>query len=256
MNLQESIRRILKEEKDHKKLIKSIIDSSDIYDYKYFCGVDIITPEERSDQHNYLNKDRIPYLIKVYYVGGPNSEVWPRTQAIHYKELELMEELHEYIKSLVPFNIEIWKTYVNSCDGYERLMKRKYTTDDLQESIRRILREETERKPHQINADIIQQLVDMEIEEIKEDCQDQYWDSDNNDRLVSFSTCDFLAFDPEVRVTEFLKNYSDKEVARVLIQIKVKKNTEDEGGFIMILQMRLRKWIGTNIVEVEDIYYI
>ena len=144
MNLKESIRRILREEKDQKKLIKGIIDSSDIFDYKHFCGFDIITPEERSDQYNFLNKNKIPYLIKVYFVGGPNSEVWPRTQAIRNKELDLMEELHEYIKSFVPFNIEMMGANVNSCDGYKKLMKRKYITDDLQESIRKVLREETE----------------------------------------------------------------------------------------------------------------
>jgi hypothetical protein len=142
--LNESIRRILREEKDQTKLIKGIIESSDIFDYKHFCGFDIITPEERSDQYNFLNKDRIPYLIKVYFVGGPNSEVWPRTQAIRNKELDLMEELHEYIKSFVPFNIEMMGSHVNSCDGYDKLMKRKYTTDDLQESIRKVLKEETE----------------------------------------------------------------------------------------------------------------
>ena len=142
MNLQEKIRRILREDKDHTNLLKGIIDSSDIFDYKHFCGFDIITPEERSDQYNFLNKNKIPYLIKVYFVGGPNSEVWPRTQAIRNKELDLMEELHEYIKSFVPFNIEMMGAHVNSCDGYKKLMKRKYSTDDLQESIKRILREE------------------------------------------------------------------------------------------------------------------
>ena len=144
MNLQESIRRILREDKDHTNLLKGIIDSSDIFDYKHFCGFDIITPEERSDQYNFLNKNKIPYLIKVYFVGGPNSEVWPRTQAIRNKELDLMEELHEYIKSFVPFNIEMMGSHVNSCEGYDKLMKRKYSTDDLQESIKRILKEETE----------------------------------------------------------------------------------------------------------------
>jgi len=142
MNLQESIKRILREDKDYTKLLKGIIDSSDIFDYKHFCGFDIITPEERSDQYNFLNKNKIPYLIKVYFVGGPNSEVWPRTQAIRNKELDLMEELHEYIKSFVPFNIEMMGSHVNSCEGYDKLMKRKYSTDDLQESIRRILRED------------------------------------------------------------------------------------------------------------------
>jgi len=158
MNLQESIRKILREEKDHTKLIKGIIDSSDIFDYKHFCGFDIITPEERIDKHNFLHKNKIPYLIKVYFVGGVNSEVWPRTQAIHRKESDLMDELLEYIKSFVPFNIEMWRAYVNTCDGYDKLMKRKHTTDDLQESIRKILREELN-KPSE--SEFIQAIKDV-----------------------------------------------------------------------------------------------
>jgi hypothetical protein len=129
-------------EKDQTKLIKGIIDSSGVFDYKHFCGVDIIPPEERTDQYNFLNKNNVPFLIKVYFIGGPNSKVWPRTQAVRNKELDLMEELHEYIKSFVPFNIEMMASHVNSCDGYNKLMKRKYSTNDLQESIIRILKEE------------------------------------------------------------------------------------------------------------------
>jgi hypothetical protein len=160
-------------EKDQTKLIKGIIDSSGVFDYKHFCGVDIIPPEERTDQYNFLNKDIIPYLIKVYFVGGPNSEVWPRTQAIRNKELDLMEELHEYIKSFVPFNIEMMGSHVNSCDGYKKLMKRKYTTDDLQESIIRLLREdlgliESENKKLKLVKEMIYSLFD-EVEFIEVD---------------------------------------------------------------------------------------
>jgi hypothetical protein len=129
-------------EKDQTKLIKGIIDSSGVFDYKHFCGVDIIPPEERTDQYNFLNKNNVPFLIKVYFIGGPNSKVWPRTQAVRNKEYNLIEELYEYIKSFVPFNIEMMASHVNSCDGYNKLMKRKYSTNDLQESIIRILKEE------------------------------------------------------------------------------------------------------------------
>lgn len=149
-NLQENIRKILREEKDQTKLIKGIIDSSDIFDYKHFCGVDIISPEERTGS----------FLIKVYFIGRPNSKVWPSTQVIRNKELEIrLEELYEHIKSFVPFNIDIMGVRVNSCDGYERLMKRKYTTDDLQESIRKILREETEPQINTVKQSL-QKMVD------------------------------------------------------------------------------------------------
>ena len=175
MNLKESIRRILREDKDYTKLLKSIIDSSDIFDYKHFCGYDLITPEERSDQYNFLNKNKIPYLIKVYFVGGPNSEVWPRTQAIRNKELDLMEELHEYIKSFVPFNIEMMGSHVNSCEGYHKLMKRKYSTDDLQESIRRILKE--------TNTEKMISLVGQYMNAMYPDFKDGVVDLEEYDRI-------------------------------------------------------------------------
>ena len=143
MNLQESIRRILRKDKDPTKLIKKIIDSSNIFEYKHFCGVDIINPEERTDQYNFLDENNVPFLIKVYFIGGPNSKVWPRTQGIRNNELHLIDDLRSHIKSFVPFNIEIMGSHVNTCDGYDKLMKRKYSTDELQESIKRILREET-----------------------------------------------------------------------------------------------------------------
>ena len=142
MNLQESIRRILRKDKDPTKLIKKIIDSSNIFEYKHFCGVDIINPEERTDQYNFLDENNVPFLIKVYFIGGPNSKVWPRTQGIRNNELHLIDDLRSHIKSFVPFNIEIMGSHVNTCDGYDKLMKRKYSTDELQESIKRILREE------------------------------------------------------------------------------------------------------------------
>jgi len=142
MNLQENIRRILREEKDRTKLIKKIIDYSNIFEYEHFCGVDIINPEERTDQYNFLDKNNVPFLIKVYFIGGPNSKVWPRTQGVQNKELDLMDGLHSHIISFFPINIEMMDSHVNTCDGYDKLMKRKYSTDELQESIRRVLREE------------------------------------------------------------------------------------------------------------------
>jgi hypothetical protein len=125
------------EDRNKLKLITNLINDSDIFDYKHFCGVDIIPPQERTNQYNFSNKNKIPFLIKVYFVGGPNSEVWPRTQAIRNKELDLIENLRDHIKSFVPYNIEMMGSHVNSCEGYKMLMKRKYTTDELQESTKK-----------------------------------------------------------------------------------------------------------------------
>ena len=133
MNLQESIRRILREERNATNILKDIIKSFNIFDYENTCGFDIILPEENYDKYNFLDKKDVPFTIKLYFIGGPNSKVWPRTQAVRRIENDIIEKLHDYIKSFFPFNIEIIGSHVNTCDGYEWLMKRKYTTNDLQE---------------------------------------------------------------------------------------------------------------------------
>lgn len=120
-----------KEGKDQTKLIKSIIDSYGVYEYDNLCGFDIIPPED-----GYFDKY---YLIKAYFIGGLET----KTRSIYNKENSMVEEISNYIESIVPLEIRVNKHYVKSCNGYEYLMRRKYSTDNLQESIKKILREQT-----------------------------------------------------------------------------------------------------------------
>lgn len=122
------------------RLLNNLIKTSELPNNESFCGVDIITPENNEETFLYQNTE-IPYIIKVYYAEEyySNFQLNPKTQRI----IDNLTELHDYIKSFVPFNIEINAKRVKSCDGYDYLMKRKYTNEPLKESIKKILKEET-----------------------------------------------------------------------------------------------------------------
>jgi hypothetical protein len=125
---------------------------------------------------------------------------------------------------------------------------------NLQESIRRILREEFN-EPKRINSnETFQYLIDMEMERMKEICFTQ--SAEDTTDMVSFDVCDFLEYSkPEVEVTGF-DYHNDKPVIIVKIKVSTSQLFVDEESFEDELESRLKKWIGNNIVEVEDIYFI
>jgi hypothetical protein len=99
-----------------------------------------------------------------------------------------------------------------------------------------------------------QYLIDMEMERIKEICFTQ--SAEDTTDMVSFDVCDFLEYSkPEVEVTGF-DYHNDKPVIIVKIKVSTSQLFVDEESFEDELESRLKKWIGDNIVEVEDIYFI
>jgi Mg2+ and Co2+ transporter CorA len=62
---------------------------------------------------------------------------------------------------------------------------------NLQENIRRILREEEQRKT---KTDEFQKLIDDEVESMKEICEQMGAD---DEEIISFDACDFLDLDPK-----------------------------------------------------------
>jgi hypothetical protein len=104
------------------------------------------------------------------------------------------------------------------------------------------------------NTETFQYLIDMEMERMKEICFTQ--SAEDTTDMVSFDVCDFLEYSkPEVEVTGF-DYHNDKPVIIVKIKVSTSQLFMDEESFVDELEGRLRKWIGNNIVEVEDIYFI
>ena len=116
---------------------------------------------------------------------------------------------------------------------------------NLQESIRRILREEEQRKT---KTDEFQKLIDDEIESMKEICKQM--DADDEE-IISFDACDFLDLDPKVTVTDVDKFYGKLRIL-VVIKYEAAMRFYDEEAFIYELQWRL-KWVGDVMIDVEDV---
>lgn len=103
------------------------------------------------------------------------------------------------------------------------------------------------------NTETFQYLIDMEMDRMKEICFEQ--SADNMDDMVSFDVCDFLEYSkPEVEVTG-IDNHNEKPVIIVKIKVSSRQWFKDEESFVDELERRLIKWIGNNIIEVEDISF-
>jgi hypothetical protein len=109
MNLQEHIRRILKEENEVRGVhaIKTLSDLL-LKDTEMYCGVKIIPPSKT------FNKSH--YQVRLYFIGGVNTKYWPRTQAIIDNELDILLKVHTTLKTTLPYNISFYIKYINSCD--------------------------------------------------------------------------------------------------------------------------------------------
>lgn len=119
---------------------------------------------------------------------------------------------------------------------------------NLQESIRRVLREEKERKN---KTQEFQKLIDDEIESMKQICEQM---SADDEEIISFDACDFIGLDPKVIVTDVDK-FNEKLRILVVIKYEAAMHFHDEESFVYELQWRL-KWLGDVMVDVEDVINI
>ena len=119
--------------------------------------------------------------------------------------------------------------------------------------IRKVLREEFNEPKRINNTETFQYLIDMEMERMKEICFEQ--SADNMDDMVSFDVCDLLEYaKPEVEVTG-IDNRNDNLVIIVKIKVSTRQWFKDEESFVDELERRLKKWLGNDIIEVEDISF-
>ena len=141
MNLQEIIKRVLREDKEQRMipLIKSSI-SSIMKSYDRICGINILTPSENADRYYFLSQRMIPYRVLVYIVGGVDSEHWPRTQAVYEKEMDIIDEMHNTIRAFLPVNVEVKIEYVKSCKEYKNMTDKKDTLNESKSNLYPIMR--------------------------------------------------------------------------------------------------------------------
>ena len=118
---------------------------------------------------------------------------------------------------------------------------------NLQESIRRILREETNRTGQNLKIDRFQKLVDDTIKLMVKTCEEM---NSEDDEYISFYACDFLELTPKIRIT----NIEKTNVLTIYLTIEYRSNWfMDEDSLIHELQSHLRKFIPKTSVKVDTI---
>lgn len=91
------------------------------------CGFSILTHEQRDDLASlYDNK----YAVKFYFIGGPNSRFWPRTQSVRSLYGDIMNEAQDLILKVIGEHVVIYHTTVSSCEEYERVIKNRETISE------------------------------------------------------------------------------------------------------------------------------
>jgi hypothetical protein len=108
---------------------------------------------------------------------------------------------------------------------------------NLQASIRRILREETNKTGHGQRIERLQKLLDDTLELMLKTCREL---NSEDDEHISFDVCDFLELEPKIRIT----NIEKKNVLNIYLKIEYSSNWfVDEDPLVYELQWNLRKFI-------------
>ena len=117
MNLQDTIKRILKEEsnKDITPVIQKLLDGF-VDDHKdIICGVKVKHPSNRH-RPAYMDTPHTSYRVDFYFIGGDLSGNWPDTQEVRHKLDDLMNEAWELIHNYTGQALDMFRKYVDSCD--------------------------------------------------------------------------------------------------------------------------------------------
>ena len=111
MNIKETIRKVLREveeewsERDYVDLSKQIRRVTDEFlelndpDKKFICSYELSAP---------TFKGVFAYKMFIHFNVGPKSINWPRTQAVHLKEMGIMEDIQDFILNYIGVYVQMW----------------------------------------------------------------------------------------------------------------------------------------------------
>jgi hypothetical protein len=228
MNLQESIKRILREETDPKIGTGKKPKGS---------GRRLYTDENPNDTVSVkfrTKEDIIDTLNKDSFKSKP-----------HKRQSQIINLIHQRVRAAYQ-NAKDPETKKRLKRAYDYIENKK--EESKQKTIKlRNMNEEIEKPQYQIRRERIQKLVDDILNDMKLTCEIM---NSEDDEIISFGACELIDADVKVSVSE-VAIINDRK--RVLVVIKYKNwryLSEDE--FVYELSKELRKWIGDNYVEVED----
>tara|TARA_B110000503_G_C6947594_1_gene329652 strand:+ start:355 stop:702 length:348 start_codon:yes stop_codon:yes gene_type:complete len=114
MNLRERIKILLKEELSKEKLIKQVINVN-LLNNEMFCGVEVIHPKDRTSIDNDARFER--YKIKVFFLSGPKTDYWPKTELIKLKQIDIMNQIEDLIESYFGIYVDTYSVSVTHCNN-------------------------------------------------------------------------------------------------------------------------------------------
>jgi hypothetical protein len=114
MNLRERIKILLKEELNKEELIKQVINVN-LLNNKMFCGVEVTHPKDRTSIDNNVKFEK--YKIKVFFLSGPKTDYWPKTESIKLKQIDIMNQIEDLIESYFGIYVDTYSVSVTHCNN-------------------------------------------------------------------------------------------------------------------------------------------
>jgi hypothetical protein len=134
VSIKNTIRRILKEEKDYTNLITKLLDTIIVSQYEDVCKVEVIAPWNRETISGGKYND---YKVSVYFIGGYGTKNWPNTMALRDKEEKIMDEIWLVVYNMFGVNVDVFSKHVKNCEDTEMI---KESNDRTKSLLNKVLR--------------------------------------------------------------------------------------------------------------------
>jgi len=99
MNLQEHIRKVLREERDRSDLMVKLLNTTIIPQYETICKVEVKAPWNREVSSSF-------YSVKVFFIGDYKL----------FGDGEILDEIWEIIYNTFGVGVDLYSEYVKNCD--------------------------------------------------------------------------------------------------------------------------------------------
>jgi len=115
MNLQENIRKILREEtEDLSSFIENMLTKILVNKNKdILCGVKVIHPTNRE---SLSDRKFTSYKVTFIFIGGYGTKNWPKTQRVVGKYETIMNKGWDLIYDYTDLAVDVYSTEVKKCD--------------------------------------------------------------------------------------------------------------------------------------------
>ena len=118
MNLQETIRRILKEEtkKDLSPILENLLNKMLVNKNRdIICRVKVKHPSNRTKLPDNMY-DHEHYRVDITFIGGYGTDFFPVTQSVANKYDSLIDELWNIVYDFTGQSVDIFNKYSKECE--------------------------------------------------------------------------------------------------------------------------------------------